>query len=92
MTSITGLPFERNTMTMVEIDELSSLKKFWSENHGKKGDLLFPKMGKKEGVEAIDKLVAQTHKFASLNASEKCKDYADAALAIAQTIVTMEQV
>jgi hypothetical protein len=92
MTSITGLPFERNTMTMVEIDEINALRKFWSENHGKKGDLLFPKVGKKGAVEAIDKLVAQTHKFANMSQSGEAKDFADAALAIAQTIVTMEQV
>jgi len=92
MTSITGLPFERNTMTAVEVDELDALRKFWRENHGKKDDALLTKVYKKGAVEAIDKLVAESHKNAHLNASERCKHYADAALAIAQTVVTMEQV
>ena len=92
MASITDVPYPRNTMTAVEIDELDTLRKFWREHHGKKDGALLTKVYKKGAVEAIDKLVAESHKNAHLNASERCKHYADAALAIAQTVVTMEQV
>ena len=96
MTSITGLPFERNTMTAVEVDELNALRKFWNENHDRNGNELVPeaekRVNKKAAVEAIDKLVAEAHKFANVNASDKCKEFADASLAIAQAVLTMEKV
>jgi hypothetical protein len=94
MVSITGLPFERNTMTAVEVDELDTLRKFWRENHDGNGKSKVTQevLNKEEALYTVELLISLSHKNAVLNVSNKCKDYADAAASVAQAVLTMEKV
>jgi hypothetical protein len=94
MTSISGLPFERNTMTAVEVAELDALRKFWREHHGKKDGKVEEKhpLDVEEASAAINLLHSHASESASVYQSTAAKEYADAALAIAQTVVTMGKV
>ena len=86
----------RDIMITINTQELNTLRKFWKDNHNRNGNELVPeaekRVNKKAAIEAIDKLVAEAHKFANMNASDKCKEFADASLAIAQAVLTMEKV